>query len=216
MKCWFFCVCLFYVSIWKVPYALYLIVLWFHSGFFFLIQGRIRNKIVKRASRQLIEKYYSKLTLDFDSNKRITEEVADLPSKRIRNKIAGFATVSLFSVWSFQLLSVQFDGTKNVIIFPWSFILFFFSGSFPFLSQHLMKRIQRGPVRGISLKLQEEERERRMDFIPERSVLDVDSVNIDKDTEELLKSLGLSEVPVNVTHDNTHRRGKRAPAKKRD
>jgi hypothetical protein len=54
----------------------------------------------------------------------VTGEVAIIPSKRMRNKIAGFVT-------------------------------------------HLMKRIQRGPVRGISLKLQEEERERRLDFVPE-------------------------------------------------
>jgi ribosomal protein S17E len=58
------------------------------------LQGRVRTKTVKKAARVLIEKYYARLTMDFQMNKKIAEEVAIIPSKRLRNKIAGFTTVS--------------------------------------------------------------------------------------------------------------------------
>jgi len=110
--------------------------------------GRVRTKTVKKSAKLMVEKYYSRLTLDFQTNKKVCDEIAILPSKRVRNKIAGFIT-------------------------------------------RLMKRIQRGPVRGISLKLQEEERERRMDFVPEVSAIEKEQIQIDSDTADLLKHLGI-------------------------
>ncbi|CAN0045277.1 unnamed protein product [Scytosiphon promiscuus] len=111
----------------------------------------VRTKTVKKSARAIIEKYYSRLTMDFHTNKRVCDEVAIIPSKRMRNKIAGFVT-------------------------------------------HLMKRIQRGPVRGISLKLQEEERERRMDFVPEVSAIEQESIDIDPDTKDLLDALDFKDL----------------------
>ena len=45
---------------------------------------------MKKASRVIIEKFYPRCTLDFHTNKRLCEEIAIIPSKRLRNKIAGY------------------------------------------------------------------------------------------------------------------------------
>merc|ERR1712130_294984 len=56
---------------------------------------------------------------------------------------------------------------------------------------HLMRRIQIGPVKGISLKIQEEERERRLDFVPEQSAINVERpAVVDQETIEMLKNAG--------------------------
>jgi small subunit ribosomal protein S17e len=47
---------------------------------------------VKKSAKVLVERYYPRLTLDFEVNKRTCDEVAIIASKRLRNKV-GFTSI---------------------------------------------------------------------------------------------------------------------------
>lgn len=116
--------------------------------------GRVRTKTVKKAARKLIENQFQSLSAtEFATNKQVCSDrtVARIPSKRLRNKIAGYVTT-------------------------------------------LMKRIEKGPVRGISLKLQEEEREHKDNYVPETSQFDVQNPRISTVVVEMLRNLGFGSL----------------------
>jgi len=54
--------------------------------------GRIRQTFIKRTGDELIEKFEDKFTRDFETNKKVVEEVALISTKRLRNRIAGYIT----------------------------------------------------------------------------------------------------------------------------
>ena len=149
---------------------------------------------MKRSARVIVERFYSKLTLDFDTNKRVTDEVALVPSKRMRNKIAGFTTHLMRRIER-GVRSARGRATRAVGALTVSFSLSHSSLSLSLLS--LRDRLQDN-VRGISLKLQEEERERRMDFVPAESAINPSSLVVDPDTKEMLNHLGMGTVAVKV------------------
>ncbi|KAF5384056.1 hypothetical protein D9615_003140 [Tricholomella constricta] len=62
------------------------------------------------------------------------------------------------------------------------------------------QNLRKGPVRGISFKLQEEERERKDNYVPEVSALDTSAtgLEVDPQTKELLVALNFESIPVSV------------------
>ena len=58
----------------------------------FVEMGRVRLKKIKRIGLELWEKHREKFSDNFEENKKIVEELLYVPSKKLRNKVAGFLT----------------------------------------------------------------------------------------------------------------------------
>ncbi len=54
--------------------------------------GRIKTKQIKRITIQLMELYRDKFKTNFQDNKKIVSEFTEIPSKKMRNVIAGYVT----------------------------------------------------------------------------------------------------------------------------
>ena len=54
--------------------------------------GRVRPRYIKSLARRLLEVYPDKFSDDFETNKKVVAELADIPSKSVRNKVAGEIT----------------------------------------------------------------------------------------------------------------------------
>ena len=54
--------------------------------------GNIRSDKIKRTAKELVAKYHQQLSTDFDENKILVNQLTNVQSKRMRNRIAGYVT----------------------------------------------------------------------------------------------------------------------------
>jgi small subunit ribosomal protein S17e len=52
--------------------------------------GSVRPKHIKNAARSLLQLYPETFTEDFETNKRLVEQLTDVKTKKVRNRIAGY------------------------------------------------------------------------------------------------------------------------------
>jgi small subunit ribosomal protein S17e len=54
--------------------------------------GRVKTKIIKTKGQKLFKMHNDKFTKDYKKNKEILKELTYIPSKKIRNILAGYVT----------------------------------------------------------------------------------------------------------------------------
>lgn len=46
--------------------------------------------MIRKLASEILEKYPDKFTTDYETNKKLLAELADIPSKKLKNRIAGY------------------------------------------------------------------------------------------------------------------------------
>jgi len=54
--------------------------------------GRIKTTLIKRTAKKLFANHKDELHKDFEKNKKAIQALVDIPSKKLRNVIAGYVT----------------------------------------------------------------------------------------------------------------------------
>ena len=59
--------------------------------------GKIRPSHIKNTAKDILEQYGDLIEDDFEKNKELLDQILDVKSKKLRNRIAGYLT-SLVSI----------------------------------------------------------------------------------------------------------------------
>ena len=54
--------------------------------------GRVKTIMVKNIGKKLYKEHKEEFTTDFEKNKEIVKKYVDIPSKKLRNIVAGYIT----------------------------------------------------------------------------------------------------------------------------
>ncbi|MCC5994305.1 MAG: 30S ribosomal protein S17e [Candidatus Aenigmarchaeota archaeon] len=54
--------------------------------------GRVKTRMVKIIGEKLYREHKDEFTTDFEKNKEIVKKYVDIPSKKLRNVVAGYVT----------------------------------------------------------------------------------------------------------------------------
>ncbi|GAI65866.1 unnamed protein product [marine sediment metagenome] len=64
--------------------------------------GKVRTILIKKVSKELINKYPDVFTTDFEKNKELLDKYLEVDSKHLRNRISGYI-VNLMKIKSREL-----------------------------------------------------------------------------------------------------------------